>query len=116
MVKRVLLIDDNKDLVDGLAELAEMLGHDVAVAITGGQGIAAIRERSFDVIFIDIHVPDADGVDLARCLIDEGSEAQIILMTGYSEPDMPARVARLLGSVELLIKPLDPATVLDRLE
>jgi DNA-binding response OmpR family regulator len=115
MGKRVLLIDDNKDLADGLAELAEMHGHDVAVAETGGQGMLAISEASYDVVFIDIHLPDADGVELARYLVDGGSRARIILMTGYSGPDVPARVAR-IGGVELLIKPLDPATVLDRLE
>jgi DNA-binding response OmpR family regulator len=115
MGKHVLLIDDNEDLVEGLAELMEIHGHDVDVALTGVDGLAAFRGKPYDSVFIDIRLPDFDGVDLAKRIIDGGATARIVLMTGYGGPDLPARVAELSG-VELLFKPLDPDVVLRRVE
>ncbi len=115
MRKQVLLIDDNKDLVDGLADLVEIHGHDVDTALTGADGLAASRGKSYDTVFVDIRLPDFDGVELAKRMIAAGSTARIVLMTGYSAPDLPARVSKLDG-VELLLKPLDPDAVLQRID
>ena len=112
--KRVLVIDDNQDLADGMAELMELGDHEVDVALTGMAGIEAAVGGRYDFIFVDIGLPDVNGVECARRIRAGGSKARIVLMTGYSASDITARVGE-LDDAELLTKPLDPEMILGRI-
>lgn len=109
--KRILVIDDNKDLADGLSELMEMYEHKVDIALNGGDGIAFVEANHYDVIFVDVGLPDINGVECARRIRENGSSARIVLMTGYSAQDIPAQLDD-LGETKLLTKPIDPLLIL----
>jgi len=109
--KRVLVIDDNQDLADGMAELMELGDHEVDVALTGMAGVEAAVGGRYDFIFVDIGLPDINGVECAQRIRDGGCKARILMMTGYSASDITARVGE-LDNAELLTKPLDPEMVL----
>lgn len=111
--KRILVIDDNEDLADGLRELMELRDHQVAVAYSGLAGAGAASRNSYDFILIDIGLPDINGVECARRIRKSGSDARIVFMTGRCAADIPSRVE--LEDAELLIKPLDPKTLLERI-
>ena len=110
--KYILVIDDNEDLADGLSELMEMYDHKVDIAFTGTAGIEAAAGQDHDFIFIDIGLPDMNGVDCAKRIMEGGARATILLMTGYSARDLPARSGELEGFV-VLTKPIDPRKLLD---
>ena len=110
--RRVLIIDDHKDLADGLSELLEIHGHKVDVALTGGTGVEAAGYAAYDAIFIDIGLPDTTGVDCAKWIKEGGSRARIVFMTGYSATEIPAQISD-LGDMELLTKPIDPLLILE---
>jgi DNA-binding response OmpR family regulator len=112
--RRILVIDDNEDLADGLSELMELHEHEVDVVLTGGDGVSAAGCKSYDIIFVDIGLPDINGVECARMIKENGSGAKIILMTGYSAQDIPAQI-RELENTELLTKPINPAAILERI-
>jgi DNA-binding response OmpR family regulator len=112
--RRILVIDDNEDLADGLSELMELHKHEVDVVLTGGDGVRAAGRKSYDIIFVDIGLPDINGVECARMIKEGGSSAKIVLMTGYSAQDIPAQVNE-LDNTELLTKPIDPASILERI-
>lgn len=109
---RILIVDDNQDLADGLAELLEIHGHEVDVAATGATGIEAARDKNYDAALVDVRLPDIDGVELVERIVEFASATRVMLMTGYSAPEVLARAAELPG-VELLIKPLDPGKLLE---
>jgi DNA-binding response OmpR family regulator len=109
---RILIVDDNRDLADGLAELLELHGHEVDVAATGASGVEAARDNSYDAALVDVRLPDIDGVELVERIVEFAAATRIMLMTGYSAPDVLARADELPG-VELLIKPLDPMKLLE---
>ena len=111
--KRVLVIDDNQDLADGMAELMKLGDHEVDVALTGMAGVEAAAGGGYDFIFVDLGLPDIDGVECAQRIRAGGCKARILMMTGYSASDLTAR-ARAMEDTELLTKPLDPAQVLER--
>ena len=69
----ILFIDDHKDSADAFGEIASGLGHKVQVAYDGRSAMALTQTQSFDVVFFDIELPDADGRELCRQVRNEGA-------------------------------------------
>lgn len=84
---RVLLIDDNPDVVDSLALWFETLGHQVEIAYHGIQGISTAQSFEPDIILLDIGLPDMDGYQVARKLREQPSTQRmwIIALSGYDQ-------------------------------
>lgn len=66
---RILVVDDNVDLVRGLARLLQIHGHDVRVAYDGPTGLEQARSSKPDVVLLDIGLPGMDGYQLAAHLL-----------------------------------------------
>ncbi|HYD43399.1 MAG TPA: ATP-binding protein [Anaeromyxobacter sp.] len=83
----VLVIEDNEDGAQSLADLLELHGHDVRVARDGRSGIALAREVHPDVILCDIGLPDVDGYEVARTLRHDGAlrDARLVALSGYAQ-------------------------------
>jgi CheY-like chemotaxis protein len=83
----ILFIDDHKDSADAFAEIAIGLGYDVDVAYDGHTAMALTQARTFDVVFFDIALPDADGRQLCRQVRTQGASrhACIIAVTGMTD-------------------------------
>ncbi|MFL5303112.1 MAG: PAS domain-containing protein, partial [Anaeromyxobacteraceae bacterium] len=104
---RVLLVDDNLDAVESLAELLELEGHEVKVAADGASGIALARAFKPDVVVCDIGLPgDLDGYAVARALRADPALARtyLVALTGYASADHQRR-AREAGFDRHLAKP-----------
>ena len=85
----VLIIEDNPDGGDTLAQAMEISGHRAHVARDGRSGIALARTLRPDVIFCDIGLPDIDGFEVAREIRKDAALAgvRLIALTGYAQPD-----------------------------
>jgi PAS domain S-box-containing protein len=107
-VARVLIIDDNRDLADGLARILRFHGHQVATVHDGPEGIEAARTIRPGVILLDIGLPTLDGYQVARILRAEGclSDAVIIAISGYGQEE-DVRRSREAGMNHHLVKPID---------
>ncbi|MDP1551224.1 MAG: PAS domain S-box protein [Nitrosomonas sp.] len=83
---RVLLIDDNEDVVESTALWFTMSGHQIAIARNGTQGVSTAQTFEPDVILLDIGLPDIDGYQVARKLreLPTTQGALIIALSGYS--------------------------------
>jgi CheY-like chemotaxis protein len=64
--RRVLVVDDNRDIADTLSLLLEMEGYDVRVAYDGRQALAVVQAFVPDVVFLDINMPGMDGCTVAE--------------------------------------------------
>ena len=84
-LRRVLVVDDNIDAAETLAELLREYGHNVRTAHSAGAGIAEALRMRPDLLLLDISMPDADGYAVARRLRPELSGTMIIALTGYGE-------------------------------
>ena len=100
----ILIIDDDSLICDLLVQLMEKLGHRGSRALTGEQGLDLAKSGSFDLIFLDVRLPDANGMDLIRTLKQVPSSPEIIIITGEQEPD-GARLAITGGAWNYLEKP-----------
>lgn len=106
--KRVLIVEDNQDAADLLAELLELDGHEVRVAHDGPAALALCSAFAPQVALLDIGLPLMDGYELVRSLrrdLREGT-CRYYAMTGYGQPG-DAALAAAAGFERVLVKPVD---------
>jgi PAS domain S-box-containing protein len=106
--RRVLVVDDNPDAAETLAELLKMVGHDVVVAHDGPSALALAKADPPDVVLCDIGLPGMDGYELARQLRAGGAHRlRLVAVSGYAQPEDVARAIE-AGFDAHVAKPLDP--------
>ena len=105
----ILVVDDNRQISDFLAEtMLPGLGYDVLVARDANSAIKVIKQHNanFDLMLLDLQLPDLTGLDLLRRLDKDGYHIPTILMTGHGSEQVAAEAFR-LGVHDYLSKPLD---------
>ncbi len=105
---RVLVVDDNRDAAESLAEILRILGHAADVAIDGAGAIARARASAPDVVLCDLGLPGMDGYAVARALrAEHGDRVRLVAVSGYARPEDVER-ARAAGFDGHVAKPADP--------
>lgn len=87
--RRILVVDDEPDIVDLLREVLEQAGFEVHTAASAGGAIALVKEHIFDAALVDFNLPDGDGVMLHRDIrqMDAELAANTVFMSGFSQSD-----------------------------
>jgi CheY-like chemotaxis protein len=113
--RRVLVIEDHRDTADSMQILLELMGHDVAVATSGPDGLRLARDWAPRIVLCDIGLPGFDGYEVARRLRGDPATAGLFLIaiTGYGQ-EVDRQRSRAAGFDIHLVKPVEP-TELDRL-
>lgn len=103
---RVLIIEDNVDAAQSLQEVLELLGHEVAVAHDGQEGLAKGREFRPDLVLCDIGLPGLNGYEVARAFRADDAlrDVHLIALSGYARPEDLQRAAE-AGFERHLAKP-----------
>jgi CheY-like chemotaxis protein len=104
----VLLVDDNRDSAESLAQLLRLFGHEIWQAYSGREALAAARSRHPDLVLLDIGMPDISGYEVARQIRAEPAlaGATLVALTGYgAEEDRRRSFAA--GFDAHLVKPID---------
>jgi CheY-like chemotaxis protein/two-component sensor histidine kinase len=111
--RRVLVVDDNLDAAETLSRLLRLEEHEVLMAHDGLSGLETAQRFHPDVIFLDIAMPQLDGLEVARRLRREAASARplLVAITGFGQAEDRARTAA-AGFDHHLIKPVDPHDVL----
>lgn len=105
----ILAVDDSVTLRQLLAHVLRAAGHEAVEASDGLQALDQARERAFDLVITDHHMPGMDGLALTRALRAEAGYAQvpILVLTTESDPALKA-AGRAAGATGWLQKPFDP--------
>ncbi|MBK7857151.1 MAG: response regulator [Archangiaceae bacterium] len=104
--RRVLVVDDNVDAAEMLAEGLRAEGHDVRVANDGPRGIDVATAHKPDVAFLDLGMPAMSGYEVAARLRELDPGLVLVAVTGYGQPSDRART-RAAGFQHHLVKPVD---------
>lgn len=112
MTSRILLIDDDIDLLDTLVRLLGRQGYTCRVAFSGDDGIQAIDAESPDVVVTDLRMPGIDGLAVARYARQHRPPIPVILMTAYATSETHQDVRR-MGGTTYVTKPFASADLLD---
>lgn len=84
----MLVVDDNQDAADSLAQLLKLSGHRVDVAYTGMSALAHVRSCHPDVVLCDLGLPELTGYDFARAVRCEHAGAiRLVAISGYAQPE-----------------------------
>jgi DNA-binding response OmpR family regulator len=112
---RVLIIEDNRHLVQGLRHNLELDGHRVEAAYTGDEGLHRARAAGIDLILLDLMIPKPDGLQVLRTLREEGVETPIIVLTARGQEEDKVRGLR-LGADDYVTKPFGLMELLARVD
>ena len=107
----ILVVDDDLDNAASLGELFEYEGHCVHVVHSGREAIDAYVNRSFDIAFMDVMMPEKNGVESFLEIRKLRPTARVFMMTGYSVEELLQQAVR-EGAMGVLEKPFDAAEVL----
>lgn len=107
----VLLVEDDANVASGIAELLETLEYRVTTAREGSTAIAASSAKSFDVVVLDVNLPDMSGLEVFAALRRERPELPVVFSTGHCDASTLASVVGNPPGVAFLLKPY-PATEL----
>lgn len=108
---RVLVVDDNRDSADALAEVLRQMGHYAEAAHSGSEALVRVEKFSPDLYLLDLALPDIDGFDLARRLRRTAhKDARFVAVTGFG----PGIGGNLAANVfdDHVVKPMSPEMLL----
>lgn len=103
---RVLLVDDEEELVSTLVERLEIRGHSAIGVLTGQEAIARVQEEAFDIAVLDVKMPGEDGVEIMKRIKHIRPGLPIILLTGHMSEEANDRGMQ-AGADDYIIKPVD---------
>jgi DNA-binding response OmpR family regulator len=112
----ILLIDDDARLAAMVADYLRGNQFEVTLAETGAAGLQQLRARAFDLILLDLMLPDTDGLDLFRALaaLPSGRSVPVIMLTARGDP-MDRVVGLEIGAEDYVAKPFEPRELLARI-
>ncbi|MBW1861681.1 MAG: sigma-54-dependent Fis family transcriptional regulator [Deltaproteobacteria bacterium] len=109
-MSNILIVDDDKMLCKTLSRYIEKIGHDVTHALTLEDGLREVSSNDFDVVFLDVRLPDGDGLDALSKMERTSSGPEVIIITGAGDPD-GAELAIRSGAWAYIEKPLSMENV-----
>jgi two-component system OmpR family response regulator len=103
---RILLVEDNQDLAEGLSAILRGSGYAVDVVSDGASAHAVAATETFDLVILDLNLPEMDGLDVLRAMRARQNRAAVLILTARGAPE--ERIKGLdLGADDYMIKPFD---------
>jgi DNA-binding response OmpR family regulator len=115
---KILIIDDNKDITKMLSKYMTIKGHSCSVVNDGRSGLNLIENQTFDVVILDLAMPEFSGNDIIDALCESGKikNQNIVTLTASSISYDGESALKSKGVHLCLKKPIDPDVLLDRIQ
>ena len=109
----ILVVDDEANLRRTVARVLQHAGFEVTTASSGSEGMAFLAAQRFDLVYMDIRMPDMNGLEALKSIHATYPQLPVILFTG--QPDLSSAVSALRhGALDYLQKPLKPEMLIER--
>jgi DNA-binding NtrC family response regulator len=102
----VLIIDDEQEIRESLEQLLRLEGYQADSASTAEEGLKRIEGRVFDLVLLDINLPDRNGLDLLKSIKHDAPEVGVIMITAYDSSQMAFQASK-EGAESYVTKPWD---------
>ncbi len=100
---KILVVDDEQVICSGCSMILSGIGYSVDTRLTCGEGIKAIKQTCYDLILLDLKLPDRDGFELLKA-VDKKCTKRVIVMSGLATVQNAVKSMK-LGAVDFLPKP-----------
>jgi DNA-binding NtrC family response regulator len=111
----ILVIDDESIICDACRLVLAEKGHAVDHCLTGRKGLLAIERGTYDLILLDMKLPDIDGMEILKTVREKAHAPCVIAMTGYSTMSNALQAMK-LGAIDYLAKPFTDDELLEAVE
>ena len=111
---KVLIVDDEKEFSDVLAERMESRGFDVDTVESGAEALEQVSKKNYDAIILDLAMPKMDGIETLRRLLEENADLQILLLTGHATMEKGIEAVK-KGATDFLEKPADINVLIEKI-
>ncbi|RCW81784.1 response regulator receiver domain-containing protein [Halanaerobium sp. DL-01] len=115
MNKKILIVDDEKNIRLTLKTALKNAGYEVETAVNGEDGLAQVKEDEFPVILLDMKMPGIDGIQFLQELNNKEIETKVIMITGYGSVETAVETLK-LGAIDYLRKPFKPEEIIEIVE
>jgi CheY-like chemotaxis protein len=103
VAKQILIVDDDGNDVALLRRILERAGYVVSGAQSGKQALRSIQEKVFDLVILDLNIPDMDGFEILRAIRRQTVQLRVLVVSGFMRGQLLA-AARALGAAAVLDK------------
>lgn len=115
MTGHILIIDDEPSLRHTLARILQRANFEVTTAASGQEGLALLGQHAFDLVYLDIRMPDMSGMEVLKRIHATQPDLPVVLFT--AQPDLNSALEALRqGAADYLLKPLQPGEMIQRTE
>ncbi len=111
MRERILIVDDDSSIRDGCDQVLSRRGYDVSQASSGEEALALFDHYGFDLVMLDLKMPDVNGLDLLKIIREKDSLVPVVMITAYGTIENAVEAMR-LGANDFLSKPFEPDELL----
>ena len=112
---KVLIIDDEQRFLKTTQTLLEKTGYQVLTAPDGQTGLSVLKERTVDVVILDVKMPGLDGIDVLRLIKAEHPLIEVIMLTGHATMETAIEGLK-LGAFDYLTKPCDIPVLKEKIQ
>jgi two-component system, OmpR family, response regulator CpxR len=111
---KTLLVDDEEQFVDVLAQRLEARGFQVSAAFNGDEAITYVSEHDVDVVILDVQMPGRDGIETLQEIKRIRPITEVIMLTGHATVETAIRGMK-LGAYDYLMKPTDTPELVEKI-
>lgn len=111
-MKKILVIDDEQIVRISCERTLGGEGFEVKSASNGKEGIELLEKEQFNLVLLDLKMPDLDGIEILKMIKEKWPETKIIMITGYSTVETAVKTLK-LGAFNYLEKPFTPDILLE---
>ncbi len=107
----VLIIDDDEAMCKMLCDFMESINHSSEYALTLEGGIKAVESNNFDLVLLDVKMPDGNGLDVIQTIRSADCSPEIVVITGAGDPEGAEQAIR-HGAWDYIVKPISPQRIM----
>lgn len=112
---RVLVVDDAQFMRVRLRKLLEQAGHEVIEAANGVEAVKAYEEHRPDVVFMDITMPEMDGLTALRTIREKDANAKVVMCSSLGQKSAVLEALK-AGAKDFIVKPFQPEKIISTVE
>jgi DNA-binding NtrC family response regulator len=106
MKKTILVVEDDEDLRGIYKEILEVYDYDVQIALNGLEGVEKFKEKKPSLVIMDADMPVLDGYTAFKQIKEIDNNANVIIVTGFSDMEPRSKEVMKLGLIKIISKPL----------